>query len=57
MTNYKKHAETLFTILDDIDTLSDIAKGDNHLYRVLVEKELKKRFNCASTDGHTLKWK
>lgn len=57
MTEYKKIAEYLFKILDNIDAASDIAKGDDKLYRSLVSKELKKRFRYATTNGYTVRWK
>jgi len=41
----------LFEILDNIDTASDIAKGDDALYRSLVSQEHKKRFKYANHDG------
>jgi hypothetical protein len=57
VTEYKKIAEYLFKILDNIDAASDIAKGDDKLYRSLVSKELKKRFRYATTNGYTVRWK
>jgi hypothetical protein len=47
-------AQYLFAVLDDIDTVSDIAKSDDKLYRELVEKLHRKRFNCGTTDGYTV---
>jgi hypothetical protein len=57
MRNYKKIAEELFKLLDNIDTASDMAKDNDKLYRALVAKEHKKRFNYASTDGFKIQWK
>lgn len=37
-------AYDLFEMLDNIDTIDDIAKDDNNLYRKLVYKEHSKRF-------------
>lgn len=37
-------ARDLFKMLDNIDTIDDIAKGDEALYRNLVRKEHEKRF-------------
>lgn len=37
-------AYDLFEMLDNIDTIDDIAKGDEALYRSLVRKEHEKRF-------------
>jgi hypothetical protein len=56
MTDFKKIAEDLWQILDNIDTASDIAKGDDKLYRSLVAQEHKKRFEYAGTDGYILIW-
>jgi hypothetical protein len=50
----KSVASYLWKLLDDIDTASDIAKGDNELYRVLVETIGRKRFEVGDTDGHTV---
>lgn len=47
-------AQYLFALLDDIDTVGDIAKADDKLYRELVEKLHRKRFNVGSTDGYTV---
>lgn len=57
MTKYKKIAEKLWQSLDNIDTASDIAKNDDKMYRLLVEKEQKKRFKYADSDGHKLTWR
>jgi len=48
--------ETLWGILDDIDTAGDIAKGDNEVYRAKVEKLQRSRFDKTkiSTDGYVL---
>ena len=45
-------AEHLFGILDDIDTASDIAKADDALYRRIVERLHRNRFQFANTDGY-----
>jgi hypothetical protein len=50
----EKVAQFLFGLLDDIDTVSDIAKGDNALYREIVERIQRKRFEVGSTDGYTV---
>lgn len=44
----------LFDILDDIDTMDDIAKGDDAYYRNNVRKLHKRRFDVAETDGYTV---
>lgn len=46
------HAQFLWKLLDDIDTASDIAKGDDKSYRAMVEKIQRRRFECGSTNGY-----
>ncbi len=50
-------AQFLWMLLDDIDTASDIAKGDNTAYRVMVERIQRRRFEVGSTDGQTVTFK
>lgn len=53
--DYKAAAEALWEILDDIDTVSDMVKGNDAGYRDMVEKLQKKRNDWMySADGHTL---
>jgi hypothetical protein len=40
----------LWKILDDIDTISDIVKSDDKVYRRLVEEKQRLRFMCASSE-------
>lgn len=47
----KAAAIELFGILDDIDTLDDICKEDDEVFRELVMHEVAKRFKYAETDG------
>ena len=44
-------SKDLFEMLDNIDTASDIAKGDDKLYRSLISQEHTKRFKYANPDG------
>ena len=45
----------LWTLLDDIDTASDIAKSDDKMYKRLVERIQKRRWECGiTTNGQTL---
>ena len=48
--------EKLWNIIDDIDTYGDMAKGDEKLYRALVERRQRTRFEETgiSTDGYEL---
>jgi hypothetical protein len=48
--------EKLWNIIDDIDTYSDMAKADEKLYRSLVERRQRQRFEETgiSTDGYDL---
>ena len=51
----KKIIEYLWQIIDDIDTVSDIAKGNDIAYRGMVEELQKKRWNTGiTTDGYKL---
>lgn len=47
----------LYQLLDDIDTASDVAKGDNAAYRRIVERIQRRRFEVATTDGYNFEWK
>lgn len=49
-------ARALFTILDDIDTADDLAKGNETLYRNLVRRHHRDRFRYADTDGYSVKF-
>ena len=63
MTDLRKAAEmalealeTLWDILDDIDTASDVAKENDAWYRKRVEALQKKRWDTTiTTDGYKLK--
>ena len=47
--------ESLWQIIDDIDTYSDMAKADNILFRSLVERRQKDRWETGiTTDGYSL---
>jgi hypothetical protein len=47
--------ENLWAIIDDIDTYSDMAKGDDKLYRIMVERRQADRWKTGiTTDGYTL---
>ena len=51
----KEIIEYLWQIIDDIDTVSDIAKGNDIAYRGMVEELQKKRWNTGITnDGYKL---
>ena len=51
-------AEPLWQLLDDIDTLSDITKGDYEAFYKLAMKAAEKRHKYAeSPDGYVLEWK
>lgn len=50
----EQSAQFLWKLLDDIDTASDIAKGDNEAYRSMVEKIQRRRFEVGTTDGQTV---
>ena len=47
--------ESLWSIIDDIDSYGDVAKSNDKLYRELVEQRQKDRWNTGiTTDGYTL---
>ena len=48
--------EKLWEIIDDIDTYGDMAKNDDKLFRALVERKQRTRFEATgiSTDGQEL---
>lgn len=54
---WKDIALYLFYLLDDIDTASDIVKGDDKLYREYVDALCRKRFEVAETDGYSVTFK
>ena len=41
--NYHDIAQFLYALLDDVDTISDIARGNDKLYRTLVERTQAKK--------------
>lgn len=49
-------ATAFWDLLDAIDTVSDMAKGDDAGYRRAVERLHRRRFEYATTDGYTLTW-
>ena len=54
----KSYVDKLWQILDDIDTYGDMAKSDDGLFRSLVEKKQKKRWELPiTTDGYRLIYK
>lgn len=50
----RETAEFLWALLDDIDTASDAAKGNDKLYRQMVEVLQRRRFEVGSTDGYSI---
>lgn len=44
----------LWDLLDDIDTVSDMAKSNDKAYREAVERIQRRRFHVGSTNGHTV---
>ena len=54
----KSYVDKLWQILDDIDTYGDMAKSDDVLFRSLVEKKQKERWELPiTTDGYRLIYK
>ena len=50
-------AQGLFAIIDDIDSVDDMAKSDDRAYRAIVNRRQKHRFRYATTDGYTVTWR
>lgn len=47
--------EFLWELLDNIDTAGDMAKGDDKLYRAIVERNQKRRWETGiKCDGYVL---
>lgn len=42
----------MFGMLDDIDTLDDMCKDNDRLFRKLAMQEVAKRFKYCETDGY-----
>lgn len=55
--NFKIRAERLWQHLDNIDTLSDISKGNTEYFYNHTLEIVKKRFDLAYSDGYKLEWK
>jgi hypothetical protein len=45
----------LYSILDNIDTINEIAKGDDKLFRIMAMREVEKRHYYADSDGMKVK--
>ena len=54
--SWKDHAIALWALLDDIDTIDDIAKENETMYRNLTRTTHRKRFNHATSDGYNLEF-
>lgn len=52
--DFKQAAIQLWKIIDDIDTYSDMAKGNDKAFRNAVEKKVRARFNILESDGYHL---
>lgn len=47
-------AQYLFKLLDDIDTVDDMARDNDAGYRRMVRRIQHRRFEVAATDGYTV---
>ena len=54
--SHRKVAEFLFKLLDDIDTLRDMAKGNDAWYIAAVETQQAKRWEVATSEGDTVRF-
>lgn len=57
LDEWKRRAEMLWQLLDNIDTAADMAKGDFRWYFGTAMKQAQKRFALADSDGYSLTWK
>ena len=56
--DFESVAQLFYRLLDDIDTVDDIAKFDDKGYRKMVRGVLKKRWAAVDVcDGHNLTFK
>ena len=55
--NYRSAAIELWSLLDDIDTASDMAKDNDKWYRGRVELLQRKRFDTFTSNGYNLFYK
>lgn len=54
--SYKKIATVLWNLLDNIDTIDDIAKENNVMYRHLVQDMQSRKNNYGVSDGYNIHW-
>lgn len=52
--DFQKIAEALWTLLDDIDTLDDVAKDNAGDFRRWAMTRVEQRHKYATSDGFTL---
>ena len=50
-------AVELFSLLDNIDTLDEICKDDDAMFRAIARREAQKRMFYANCDGHKVTFK
>jgi hypothetical protein len=55
--DFKRIAEALWQILDDVDTLGDQCKSDDKCFRSAALVDAARRFEFASSNGYRLTWK
>ena len=52
--DFKQASIDLWTIIDDIDTFSDMMKSDDIAFRKFVENKVRERFKIMISDGYNL---
>ncbi|KKN54877.1 hypothetical protein LCGC14_0587700 [marine sediment metagenome] len=52
----QRHRESLWQLLDYIDTLYDSCKGDEHTFYEQVKRIHAKRHESGRSDGHKIVW-
>ena len=56
VTDWRAVALFLWDRLDDIDTMDDMAKGNDQAYRARVQRLQRRRFEVGITDGHEVRF-
>ena len=52
--DFKRAAIDLWQIIDDIDTYSDMTKGNDKSFREAVERKVRERHKILESDGYNL---
>ena len=50
----QKMVDDLWKLLDNIDTIGDMARSNDKAFRNMTEKQQRKRFDVLTSDGYDL---